>query len=58
METPNEFKQLQAQQHQLTTQTNRRSPRLMNLNLKILKAEFLLMKDVENGTIDECYDGE
>ena len=26
METPNEFKQLQAQQHQPTTQTNQRSP--------------------------------
>ena len=52
METLNKFKQLQAQQHQPTTQTNRRSPWLRNLNLKTSKEECLLLKDIAIATIE------
>ena len=47
METLNKFKQLQAQQHQPTTQTTRRS-----------KEECLLLKDIAIATIEKCYNGE
>ena len=55
MQTPKEFNQLQAQQHQPPIQTNQISPQLMNLNSKTSAEECLLVKDVEIGTIDKCY---